>query len=207
MKCCYSASVHWKLALLEYLCTSGPDGKSPSELLYRQFRGIMPMLSDSSSCVSDANKLAERRKEEKEKFDARYQHELKPLVIGSIVSFLNSDLKMWSMGRIHGRSSENRSYEILTESGLIISRNRVHLCETNVVFREHVPTSISIVNHVGDARKNAESVMVPKSSPVPNKPPSTVPHVKTTKSSIGSIDNCYRTRSGRVVQKPPRYHE
>ena len=139
--------------------------------------------------------MEERRKK---KFDARHQHELKPLVIGSTVSFLNSDLKTWSMGRIHGRSSDNRSYEILTENGLIVSRNRVHLCETNVVFRERVPTSISITDHVSDAHKNAESVMAPK-SPVPNKPPTTDPHVKATKSTTGSNDNCYRTRSGRIV--------
>ena len=108
------------------------------ELLYRQFRSIMPCFNDSSSYFSDANKLVERRKDEKEKFDARYQCELKPLVIGSTVSFLNSDLKTCSMGIIQGRSSYNRSYEILTENGLIISRNRVHLRETNVVFREQV---------------------------------------------------------------------
>ena len=76
MKHCYSASVHWRLALLEYLCTPGPSRKSPSELLYRQFRGIMPMLTDSTNCISDANKFAERRKEEKEKFDARHQCDL-----------------------------------------------------------------------------------------------------------------------------------
>ena len=129
MKHCYSASVHWRIALLEYLCTPGPNGKSPSELLYRQFRGIMPCFNDTSSNVSEANKLAERRKEEKEKFDSRHQCELKPFVIGSTVSFLNSDLKMWSASIIHGRSSDNRSYEILTENVLIISRNRVHLHE------------------------------------------------------------------------------
>ena len=129
-----------------------------------------------------------------------------PLVIGSTVSFLNSDLKTWSIGRIHVRSSNNRSYEILTENGLIISRNRVHLCKTNVAFRECVPTSISIADHVGNACK-AESVKA-KSSPVPNNgTPSTIPHVKTTKSSIGSNDNCYRTLSGRVIRKPLRYHE
>ena len=105
------------------------------------------MLSDSSSCISDANRL-KRRKGEKEKFYARHQRELKPLVIGSTVSFLNSDLKMWRVGLIHGRSSDNRSDEILTENGLIISRNRVHLRETNVVFRECVPTSISIADHM-----------------------------------------------------------
>ena len=205
MKCCYSASIHWRIALLEYLCTPSPNGKSPSELLNRQFRDIMPMLSDSSSCISDANKLAERRKEEKEKFDARHQRELKPLVISSTVSFLNSDLKMWSMGLIHGRSSDNRSYEILTKNGLIISRNRVHLHETNIVFREHVPASISIADHISDACKNAESVMAPKSPPVSNKPPTTDPHVKATKNPIGSNDKCYRTQSGRVVRKPSRY--
>ena len=206
MKYCYSASVHWRLALLEYLCTPGPNGISPSELLYRQVRGIMPMLNDSSSCIPDANKLVETRKEEKEKFDTRHQCELKPLIIGSTVPFLNSNFKMWSKGLIHGRSVDNRSYEILTENGLIVSRNRVHLCKTNVVFREHVPTGISITDHVGDACNNAESVMAPK-SPVPNKPPTTDPHVKATKSTIGSNDNCYRTRSGRIVQKPSRYHE
>ena len=35
MKHCFSASVYWRLALLEYLCTPGPNGKSPSKLLYR----------------------------------------------------------------------------------------------------------------------------------------------------------------------------
>ena len=139
------------------------------------------------------------REGKKKKFDARHRHELKPLVIGSTVSFLNSDLKIWSMGIIHGRSSDNRSYEILTENGLIISRNRVHLHETNVVFRERVPTSIFIADHIGDAHKNAESVMAPKSPPIPNKPPTTDPHVKAIKGPIGSNDNCYRTRSGRIV--------
>ena len=113
----------------------------------------MLTFSDSSACISDANKLAERRKEEKEKFDARHQCELKPLVIGSTVSFLNLDLKMWSIGRIHGKSSDNRSYEILTENGLIISRNRVHVCETGVVFRECVPSKIFIVDPVNEAPK------------------------------------------------------
>ena len=183
MKCCYSASVHWRLALLEYLCTPSPSGKSPS--------GIMPMLSDSTNCISDANKFAERRKEEKEKFDARHQHELKPLIIGSTVSFLNSDLKTWSMGKIHGRSE--RSYEILTENDLIVSRNRIHLHETNVVFRECAPTKIFITDHIDSAHK-AKSVMAPKSSPVShNNPPTTSPSIKAIKSTIGSNDNCYRT--------------
>ena len=67
--------------------------------------------------------------------------------------------------------------------------------------------SFSIADHVGDTHKNAESVMAPKSSPVSNKPPTTAPCVKTTKSSVGSNDNCYSKRSGREVRKPLRYRE
>ena len=101
------------------------------------------------------------------------------------------------MGRIHGRSSDKRSYEILTENGLIISRNRVHMHETGVVSRERVLISISIADPMSDACK-AESGKASKSLPVPNNPPTTTPHVSATKSSIGSNDNCYRTRSDRV---------
>ena len=94
------------------------------------------------------------------------------------------------MGKIHGRS--DRSYEILTENGLIVSRNRIHLRETNVVFRECAPTKISITDHVDSAHK-AESVLAPKSSPVPhNNPPTTSPSIKAIKGTIGSNDNCYR---------------
>ena len=58
MKHCFSASVHWRIAFLEYLCAPGLNGKSPLELLYRQFRGIMPSFNDSSvkrlRCNSDS---------------------------------------------------------------------------------------------------------------------------------------------------------
>ena len=75
------------------------------------------------------------------------------------------------------------------------------------MFREHVPSKISIAEPVNDTCK-AESLKTLISSPVPSKnPPTTAPHVKTTKSSIGSNADGYRTRSGRIVQKPPRYHE
>ena len=52
MKHCNSAGVHWCIALLEFLCTPGPDGHSPSELLGRQFHGILPMI-DTYTVNSD----------------------------------------------------------------------------------------------------------------------------------------------------------
>ena len=84
MKRCCEAYGYWRTALLEYLCTPGPDGKSPSQLMGRQFKGIMCMFTDSSNCISDSDQLAERRKIEKEKFDKTYgKCDLKQMVIGT----------------------------------------------------------------------------------------------------------------------------
>ena len=52
MKHCNSTGVHWCIALLEFLCTPGPNGHSPSELLSRQFCGISPMI-DTNTVNSD----------------------------------------------------------------------------------------------------------------------------------------------------------
>ena len=92
MKCCNSAGVHWRIALLEFLCTPGPDSESLSSLVGRQFHGILPMIHKvTNNTYSD--KFSDRKDEEKEKFDTKHSRELKPLLVGSIVSYLNSDLK------------------------------------------------------------------------------------------------------------------
>ena len=89
MKRCNSACVHWHIAL-EFLCTPGPDGCSPSELIGRQFCGILPMI-DTNTVNSD--KFIARKDKEKEKFDDKHPRELKPLLVGSTVSYLNSRFK------------------------------------------------------------------------------------------------------------------
>ena len=45
MKRHHSAGVSWQLALIEFLSTPGPDGKSPAELCGHQFKGILPVLN------------------------------------------------------------------------------------------------------------------------------------------------------------------
>ena len=106
------------------------------------------------------------------------------------------------MGKVDERS--DRSYEILTENGLIVSKNRIHLRETNVVLRECAPISNPIT---GYGTCKAESVMAPKLSPVPKSPQTISPSVKTIKSTIDPNDNSYRMQSGRVVRKPTRYQK
>ena len=41
---------------------------------------------------------------------AHGHHELKPILVGANVSFLNADLKTWSVGIVHAKSTDDRIY-------------------------------------------------------------------------------------------------
>ena len=94
-----------------------PDGVSPSSLMGRQFHGILAMIDKVANNIY-SDKFSDRKDKEKEKFDMKHSRELKPLLVGSTVSYL----------------MYNISYHIKAENGHIISHNRVHLHETNVEF-------------------------------------------------------------------------
>ena len=126
MKCCDSTGVHWHIALLEFLCTPGPDGISPNDLMGRQFCGILPMV-DKVTNNTYSDEFLDGKDKEKEMFDTKHSRELKPLLVGSTVSYINSDFKTRNIGVVISRSPDNRSYHIKTENGQVISRNRVHL--------------------------------------------------------------------------------
>ena len=152
---CHSASVSWRLELIEFLSTPGPNGKSPAELCGHQFKGILPMFPKVSECNADL--FSERKEKEKRTFDAKTK-QLPVLFVGSYVSFLNSDMKSWSIETIYARSHDDRFYEILAENGNLISRNHVHLRPTNV---QHVD-KMTMPHKV-----NAKVVLPPKASGVP----------------------------------------
>ena len=110
-------------------------------------------------------------------------------------------MRSWSIGTVHARSHDDKSYEILTENGNSISRNHVHLRPTNVqpVDKMTMPYKV-----------NAKVVLPPKASGVPTshnhdkviKAKANEPSIeKTAKTN----DVPYRTRSGREVQIPSCY--
>ena len=134
----------------------------------------------------------------------KHSRELKPLLVGSTVSYINSDLKTLNVGVVISRSPDNRSYHIKTENDQVISRNRVHLRETNFKF---VP-QVQNIPKVSKVLREEKIV----SQPVPNTNKSTKPKTVTANkcSTVGSDagsnnNNCYKTRSGCEVRKPPRY--
>ena len=85
---CDSAGVHWRIALLEFLCTPGPDGVSPSSLMSRQFHGILPMIEQVTNNDVYSNKFSDRKLKEKEKFDSKHFRILKPFTLDTTVSYL-----------------------------------------------------------------------------------------------------------------------
>ena len=53
MKRCLQANTSWCIALIEYLSTPlGANIPSPSELMGRQFRGLLPFFQDCSASES-----------------------------------------------------------------------------------------------------------------------------------------------------------
>ena len=92
-----------------------------------------------------------------------------------------------------------------TESGTVISYNKVHLRLTNVNFALQQPVQQNFPEKVSSAAEKKFS------QPVPNTNKSTKPKTVTANkcstvgSDAGSNNNCYKTRSGHEVRNPPRY--
>ena len=114
---------------MEYLATP-LDSKtpSPSELNGRKFCSMLPNVSNLSFQHSD--KLVERH-------NAQLQHDtqgctLKELPVGSTVGYHDHTSNQFHVGVVLGR--EGWLYAISTESGRIISRNRIDLRQTNVPY-------------------------------------------------------------------------
>ena len=136
----------------------------------------------------------QRGKKKKRIFKAKTK-QLPVLFVGSYVSYLNSNMRSWSIGTVHARSHDDRSYEILTENGNLISRKCVHLRPTSVQ-----PVDKTTMPH----KVNAKVFLSPKASGVPTshnhdkviKAKANEPSIKKT---AKTNDVPYRTISGREV--------
>ena len=121
MKRCLPGNTSWRIALLEYLSTPlGPNIPSPTELMGRQFRGILPFFQDHGAAESMKEQVILQKEKEKCRYDA-LAHDLPVISVGATVTYINKDLKTWSIGRIE--SCEGRSYVVATEEGRLVSCN------------------------------------------------------------------------------------
>ena len=97
----------------------------------RQFRGLLPLFQDHGKPESVRDHVMLQKEKEKCRHDA-VAHDLPVVPVGATVSYINKDLKTWSIGRVE--SCEGRSYVVATEDGRLISCNLVRLQSTNVPF-------------------------------------------------------------------------
>ena len=124
------------------------------------------------------------------------------MFIGRNVSYLNADLKSWSIGTIHARSHDDRYYQILTENSLIISRNCMHLRPTRV---KPVPVDRLVSPCISNVNAN-KPIITPSGDPAPSNAVK-APNPCSIKTAAKANDVPYRTRSGREVCKPPHYRD
>ena len=162
-----------------------------------QFRGILPVLSPTVN-EKDSELYSERKEKEKMKFETKSK-QLPELFIGSNVAYLNADLKSWSIGKVHARSHDSQSYQILTENGLLVSRNHVHLRPTSVK-----PIDKLVKPCIPNVKAD-KPIITPSGEPTPTN--ATKVHKVSTQNTAKFNDDLYRTRPGRVVHKPPRYRD
>ena len=141
---------------------------------------------------------------QKEKKKCRHDalaHDLPVIPVDATVTYINKDLKTWSIGRLEG--CEGRSYVVATEEGRLVSCNQVHLCKTNVSFgmpttslnKSFVPRLDMHIKPLNMNNQTGQPTIKPKPQAKESSPVSTPPK--------GEL----RTRSGRLVKKPPGYQE
>ena len=126
--------------------------------------------------------------------------------VGATVSFINKDLKTWSIGSVE--SHEGRSYVVATEDRRLISCNCIHLQGTGVPFfpkssRLDVPPAPNLAQET-----NKCISLKPSNTNSKSDQPTTTPKPKE-KQTPASIPPRVElsTRSGRIIRKPPRYQE
>ena len=146
-----------------------------------------------------------QKEKEKQRYDAS-AHDILAIPIGTTVAYFNKDLKTWSIGKIE--SHEGRSYVVATEDGRLISHNHVHLQGTNIPFllkssRLDVPPATNLAQEANKCVSLKPSNANNKS----DQPATTLkPKAKQTPAST-PLKVELRTRSGRIIRKPPRYQE
>ena len=189
MKCCLASNTLWRIALLEYLSTPlSSNVLSPPELMGRQFRGLLPFFQDRGTHESVQEQVMLQKEKEKCRHDA-VVHDLPVVPVGATVSYINKDLKTWSIDRVE--SHEGRSYVVATEDGRLISHNCIHLQGTHVPFLPKSSKFDMPIKPLNTNNQAGQPTITPKPK-AKQTPVSTPPKVEL------------RTRSRRLVKKPPK---
>ena len=189
-----------KLALLSLRSTPIDNQlPSPGELLYqRKLKSDLPVRVRNTDPNSDviASRLKSRQDIQKAYYDT-FARDLPPLITGQHVRIQDHASKRWNPGVVTSKTSEPRSYNVLTPNGNTLRRNRSHIRETG---EKHTRVNMD----------DSEPPDLPQPAPqmpvvvtVPPNSPNTSGSALTPAPQVKEPDGC-TTRSGRTVRQRQR---
>ncbi len=197
---------------------------SPAQRLFgRRTKTLLPTAHDSlvpsNVHMSDVNLQTERKLATASKSHSDTCRDLKPLQTGDTVRVqpIRPGVKTWEEGKIT-KQLTNRSYEVETDKGRKLRRNRQFLRSSEPSTHSELvkPAQVSsrASAHIQDTLVPTEQIVVPN-SPIKNtaSPVVTSPTIRTPQNIEHSLKTNVaptepiapiKTRSGRVINKPER---
>ena len=187
---------------------------SPAELLYqRKLKSNLPVrIGNQMPNRDQINQRLTERQEIMKYYHDRNAHDLSPLVDGQHVRVQDQNTKKWIPGTVKSKRPEPRSYEIQTESGSTLRRNRRHLRPAGtqqVEMGSREETSSGSEEYPASVFPSAlESTEASHTTVMPG-PISDITATPATPTKIPMETRVepFRTRSGRAVNRPTRFAE
>ena len=178
---------------MQYLSTpcSSECKFSPAELMFnRKFKTKVPCFNknNSENGVAMRNDLLKRQVDMKKNYDKTASNELSKFKTGDVVKYRNTMAeRIWRTGQIYKqRQTSDRSYDILTKEGRIISRNRKMVRPDPT----HPGGSMTIAHPLTSGHDKRANETSTKSKPMPvtvsNKQPESVVSTPLKPASLAS---------------------
>ena len=207
MKKCYNNGEDAFLALLNYRTTALDCGKSPAQLLMgRQLKTRLPevYMDRPSQDSKTMRRIMESKNRQKSYFD-KSSRPLSPLSQGQIVRIYDTRKGSYPKKGIVQQEHSHQSYNVLTEDGRTLRRNRAHLRTTQEPF---VPTpdyddiSVTAVDTHTATNQTPDQDTTDRSGETVDQGPDTVPI--ESDQPTDDVQPVQLRRSSRVVKKTKR---
>ncbi len=194
IKKCIASSGDLHRALLNVRATPiSSTLASPAELMFgRKISTTLPNyqhLDVNDDIREHFSTLSDQQKS----YHDNTSKELAPLMINQPVRVFDTEKKLWLLGKIVSQV-DDRSYQIVSNSGRILTRNRIHL---RPIVRPQYSTQTLMDQNI--PKQPTPNIILPDHCDTPIQP------VSLPKPTSVPTDSAYRTRSGRASIPPARY--
>ena len=188
---------------------------SPAELLYqRKLKSNPPLRIENQIPSRDqiCQRLIERQQSMKYYHD-RNANDLRPLATGQHVRIQDQRTKKWFPGTVSCKTPEPHSYEVQTQYGSTLRRNRCHLRPAGAQHNEMGPTDENTISEPHPSVPKFTEALHITPTPSPLSDVTAISVIPTQASMDTNLSNAnqspepFSTKCGRAVIKPARFEE